>query len=42
MFHVWYPKVRALKLTYKSLIIPVSDLFVSGYLMADGLSQPEH
>ena len=38
MFHIWYPKIREFKYTYKSKIIPVSNLFVETYLKADGLS----
>ena len=38
MFQNWYPKIRALKRTYKSKIISVSNLFVENYLKADGLS----
>ena len=41
MFHIWYPKLQDSKKTYKSKIIPVSNLFIETYLKADGLSQPE-
>ena len=41
MFHIWYPKIKAIDRTYKSKIIVVSKLFVETYLKSDGLSQPE-
>jgi len=32
----------AKKLTYKSKIIPLSDLFVTVFLKSDGMFQPEN
>ena len=40
-FNTWYHKVYALKLTYKSTVIQLSQLFVEKYLRADVMCQPE-
>ena len=42
MFANWYAKIAPLKLTYKSKIITLSDQFISIYLKADGMHQPEY
>ena len=42
MFANWYAKIAPLKLTYKSKIITLSDQFISVYLKADGMHQPEY
>jgi hypothetical protein len=40
-FKNWYPSMRKLKCTYKSRIFALSDLFISEYLLQDGMNQPE-
>lgn len=40
-FDTWYHKVQALKLTYKSTIIKLSESFVEKFLRADLMCQPE-
>ena len=42
MFAEWYPKIAPSKLTYKSLVIPLSNRFVELFLKADGMFQPEN
>ena len=41
MFAEWYPKLAPLKCTFKSKVIPLSRLFVEGYLKKDGMHMPE-
>ena len=40
-FADWYEEVIKMKLTYKSVIIPLSDLFVEVFLKGDGMFLPD-
>jgi len=40
-FPSWFASMQKLKCTYKSKVFTISDLFVTEYLMQDGMNQPE-